>query len=316
MKYSPNPVQSSGSGYSFYFGSSSASITSNPKRPQEAEGSDPKSNRILVTASAHAKKHFLYVQETGSLRSTSPHISSRENLNSLLFLIVTSGSGTLIYDGESRVMQEGDCAFIDCRIPYSHESSLENPWTLKWVHFYGSDVLHFLDSYKEQGLSHVFHPAEQSSFINLLTQIYDNCKSQGFLEELENHRCLTELIAKVFSSRENDISPTQNKMQQIRSYMEHHLKEKLTLDSLAEHFFISKYHLSREYHRTFGTTLITDLNALRISSAKSDLRFTDHPVEEIAEKSGFNDSAYFVHVFKIAEGITPLQYRKHWRSRN
>ena len=45
-----------------------------------------RSNRILATPSAYAQKHYLYVQEIGTLTSTEPHVSSRENLSSYLFL--------------------------------------------------------------------------------------------------------------------------------------------------------------------------------------------------------------------------------------
>lgn len=273
------------------------------------------SERKLVTPSIYAKTHYLYVQEAGSLQSYSPHISARKDLESILFLVVTEGSGRLIYEGNEITLASGDCAFIDCRKSYSHESSADHPWRLQWVHFYGSDAEHFINAYSDQNLSTVFHPGNPSVFINLLSQIFKNCASQGFAAELETHRLLTDLLAMIFMthSQSQGAAETQGKLYQIRDYMESHLSERITLESLAKLFYISKYHLSREYHRIFGETLINDLNTLRISHAKSQLRFSDAPVEEIANSCGYSDSAYFVHVFRQAEGITPLQYRKQWR---
>ena len=56
------------------------------------------SNRILATPSAYARKHYLFVQEVGTLQSLEPHVSKRQNLNSFLFFIVMDGEGTLFYE--------------------------------------------------------------------------------------------------------------------------------------------------------------------------------------------------------------------------
>ena len=51
------------------------------------------SDRVLATPSSYAKKHYLYVQEIGTLTSMEPHVSSRENISSYLFLTVLKGEG-------------------------------------------------------------------------------------------------------------------------------------------------------------------------------------------------------------------------------
>ena len=106
-----------------------------------------KSNRIIATPSQYAKEHYLYVQEVGTLQSLSPHISKRDNLSSFLFFIVTKGSGTLYYKGQEQTLQTGDCIFINCQEEYAHESSIEHPWELSWVHFYGQEMESFYKNY-------------------------------------------------------------------------------------------------------------------------------------------------------------------------
>ena len=48
----------------------------------------------------------------------------------------------------------------------------------------------------------------------------------------------------------------------------------------------------------------------RLSLAKNLLRKTDMSIVEIAERSGFSYSSYFVRLFKKKTGITPQQYRE------
>lgn len=152
-------------------------------------------------------------------------------------------------------------------------------------------------------------------FVETISQLYEISRDRTFLNELKAHSLLTDLIAQIYAQQEETSDTVSAKLKQIHEYIRLHYAEKITLDFLSELFFISKYHMSREYRQAYGTTLVGDITQRRVAHAKSALRFSDQPVESIAEKSGFPDSAYFIHVFKRAEGMTPLQYRKKWRSR-
>lgn len=272
------------------------------------------SERILATPSAYAKEHYLYVQEVGSLQSLEPHVSSRKNLNSYLFFVVLSGLGTLTYQGRKQEVKKGDCAFIDCRNPYAHESSNSDPWRLAWVHFNGADAGHFYESYVDQGHDFFFHPVSILPFVETISELYEISRDRNFMNELYAHRRLTELITEIYASQERKSDTVSEKLRQIREYITLHFAEKITLDSLSELFYISKYHMSRAYHQAYGTTIVNDITVKRISRAKSGLRFTSDSIERIAEESGFQESAYFIRVFKKTEGMTPLQYRKKWKS--
>lgn len=272
------------------------------------------SERVLVTPSPYAKTHYLYVQEVGSLKSLEPHVSSRKNLNSYLFFVVLSGRGTLTCGNQTKDLASGDCAFLDCRSPYAHESSEAEPWRLTWVHFNGADAAHFYESYLEQGHAFSFRPVSILPFVETISKLYEISRDRTFMNELSAHCLLTELIAQIYSQQEQRSDTVPAKLQQIHEYVRLHYAEKITLDLLSELFFISKYHMSREYRQTYGMTLVSDITQRRIAHAKSALRFSDLPIEAVAEESGFLDSAYFIHVFKHAEGMTPLQYRKKWKS--
>jgi AraC family transcriptional regulator len=48
----------------------------------------------------------------------------------------------------------------------------------------------------------------------------------------------------------------------------------------------------------------------RIQSAKDLLINSDASIDEVAWRSGFGTSAYFIKCFRESLGITPLNYRK------
>lgn len=272
--------------------------------------------RYIHTPGSFARRNLLYIQETGHLKSRGRHISSRSHLESFLFFIVLSGQGTVTIDKETYLLHTGDHVFLDCRRPYAHESSEEDPWELLWVHFYG----HAMDGYNEYFSGHplppVFRPAPPSAFQALLEQILKLEQERADSRELLENSLLHQLVTAFLTFRASSASQgsgTLPKLQEIRQYLDEHYTEKLSLDELANRFYISKYHMSREFKKAFGTTLVSYLTAQRITRAKEMLRFTDLQIETIARECGIEDNSYFNKVFQKAEGITAREYRRKWR---
>ena len=98
----------------------------------------------------------------------------------------------------------------------------------------------------------------------------------------------------------------------MHDYLDENYAQKINLEDLSSRFFISKFHLSREYKKIYGTTIGNELTLRRISHAKTMLRFSADSVETIALGCGFQEAGYFIKVFKRAEGMTPLEYRRKW----
>ncbi len=81
---------------------------------------------------------------------------------------------------------------------------------------------------------------------------------------------------------------------------------------LSERFFISKYYLSREFKKEYGTTVIRYVLAKKITNAKELLRYSSYSIEEIAALCGIDDASYFNKVFRKMEGCTASEYRRRW----
>ncbi len=273
------------------------------------------SNRIIPTPSHYAKEHYLYVQEVGTLQSLEPHISKRQNLNSYLFFVVLDGNGIVSYEGRIHPISAGDCIWLDCTRPYSHESSADAPWSLMWVHFNGRAATDYYEMFEQQGNAFLFRPRNLVLFTDTLSQLYQTQLDKSSFMELLSNKYITDLITLCFTESRTEHSGEYSipeKLNQIHTYLEEHYGERITLEKLSSQFFISKYHLSREYRKTFGSTLLNDLTAKRISHAKSMLRFSSDSIESIAQNCGFQDAGYFIKVFRKSEGMTPLEYRRKW----
>ena len=101
----------------------------------------------------------------------------------------------------------------------------------------------------------------------------------------------------------------------IKQYLDEHYTEKVALEDLSKRYFINKFYLTRVFKEKFGVTINAYLMSLRITKAKSDLRYSDKSLEQIGIDSGIGAGNYFSRVFMKVEGQTPSEYRNSWRSR-
>ena len=93
----------------------------------------------------------------------------------------------------------------------------------------------------------------------------------------------------------------------ILSYINDHYNEDLSLDFLANKFFISKYHLSREFNRLVGTSVYRYIIQKRLAMAKQ-MMSAGVPTSEVYQHCGFGDYSNFYRAFKSEYQISPRAY--------
>ena len=98
-------------------------------------------------------------------------------------------------------------------------------------------------------------------------------------------------------------------VRQARGYIARHCAEKLTLQEVADHCFVSQWHLSKLLNRHLGTPFYDLLNAERVRRAKELLEDPALRISEIAERVGYADTAHFSRVFKKLEGMSAGEWR-------
>ena len=123
---------------------------------------------------------------------------------------------------------------------------------------------------------------------------------------------LTLLMEQFWHPESVTVSRKRMELAAVKEYLDEHYTEKIMLEELAEKFFINKFHLSKIFKETYGTTVNNYLIAKRITRAKQLLRFTDMTVDEIGVAVDMADANYFSRMFHKVEGISPREYRKQW----
>lgn len=101
------------------------------------------------------------------------------------------------------------------------------------------------------------------------------------------------------------------RIHRVQDYIESHLADGLTLETLADVAGFSKYHFNRLFHGLTGEPLFQFIQRLRVERAASLLLCHPHrTVTDIAMDCGFSSSALFARVFRQYFHTTATAWRK------
>lgn len=99
-------------------------------------------------------------------------------------------------------------------------------------------------------------------------------------------------------------------MWQVRQYVEEHYSEEISLNLLAQIFYLNPNYLSHMFKREMGCNYIDYLTGLRIENAKKLLLDPESKVYEVCRQVGYGNQRYFSRLFEKYTGHTPSQYKK------
>lgn len=99
----------------------------------------------------------------------------------------------------------------------------------------------------------------------------------------------------------------------ILQYINHHYTENITLTSIAEHFFHSKYHICTAFKKYVGVTVTEYINIRRIHFVNDRIR-SGYSVHEACFGAGFHNYSNFYRIYTKHMGITPQQFKSNQKN--
>lgn len=144
-------------------------------------------------------------------------------------------------------------------------------------------------------------------FFTKMIEQYVN-KKKYYFREMSAYFSL--VITQIFKKINND--NLNNKVVEIKKYVDEHFSENLSNKEIAEHFHYHPNYLNRLFVRYLGISLHQYLLNLRIDKAVIMLQSGMYTVTQVAEKAGYKNISQFSAHFKHATGYCPssIVYKK------
>ncbi|MBQ6829961.1 MAG: helix-turn-helix transcriptional regulator [Clostridia bacterium] len=98
------------------------------------------------------------------------------------------------------------------------------------------------------------------------------------------------------------------KTNNVGEYLDQNFRENLKLDDLCFLFNTNKTTLCSRFRQTYGCTITSYVNRLKIEEAKRLLRQEKHSVSQISQQLSFSSVHYFSRMFKQYTGLSPKKY--------
>lgn len=151
----------------------------------------------------------------------------------------------------------------------------------------------------------------QEHLKDLLFELETALTQSGFGDSLLKDALFTQFmvhINRIFLEKQyiNDRKSysSDSQVEELLRHINRHLNEDLSIDSLADRFFFSKYHMMRKFKEETGYTIHNYIVNKRLLMARS-LISQNVPVIKAAAQSGFKDYTTFVRAYKKQFGGPP-----------
>lgn len=187
-----------------------------------------------------------------------------------------------------------------------------------------NDTLNFLnEKYPKQGQNNFWQLDENNFFFqnneemtNIINKIINICQSTSIFKDTLADLSLQELLVKIVQSQtlkavdEGNIKTANPYLSNIIAVIRESISNKIELKGIAKQAGMSTSSLYRLFKNELGISPVEFIILEKIKLAKRYLTDKNIYIKNVSYEAGFDDSNYFIRIFKHYEGITPKQYRQ------
>ncbi|TDF92208.1 AraC family transcriptional regulator [Paenibacillus piri] len=258
------------------------------------------------------QKFPIYVTSVGSWHNQEP-MMREHGFPDFQWIQTLHGTGRLETGGKSYTVSQGQGMLL-----FPHEkhqyAPVREPWTLKWVTFNGAHMADMLASlhFHRSSVLNLTHPdITLSKMVSILSLL----QMQNPLRGVECSALVYQLLLDLYlyTSR-SEVRSKQQQAEQLAPafhYIEENYNQPVSLQQLADRLGVTPQHTCLLFQQTLGIRPFAYITRYRLRKAKELLlQMMDMEVRDVARHVGYEDSSYFIKLFKQQEGVTPNHFRK------
>ena len=232
-------------------------------------------------------------------------------------LLLISGSGGYSIDGQRYLLQPGDIVLLGSRSIHRPELDTQSPYERIIIYISPEflqrsslgecDLLSIFSG--ERG--HVLRLQDSRKLFRLAAALEEDLKQEDFGREVLSSAGLLRLLVETGramqrseTSGPSPVMPKSQRIQEILAYIDAHLAEDIDAEELARVFFVSKFHMMRQFRQETGTTVHLYITQKRLMRAKAYID-AGMRATEACYRCGFRSYSSFTRACAKHFGTTP-----------
>lgn len=234
-------------------------------------------------------------------------------------LLLVSGSGGYSVEGQRYQLQSGDVVLIGSRCVHRPEFEADSPYeriivyiSPEFLRRASTEDCDLLECFSGQW-GHVLRPERsgQRRLFALAAALEQELSGRAYGRVILSSGLLLRLLVEIGREQHRGdaripepIQPKNERILGILSYIDAHLVEDLTIDALAEQFYLSKYHMMRLFREETGQSIYGYLTQRRLMQAREMIR-QGLSATQSCFRSGFRSYSSFTRAYSKHFGTTP-----------
>lgn len=219
----------------------------------------------------------------------------------------------------------GDVIIIPPQVP--HRAIIHNQKTpyrrfVFWIsqdfyeHLRGISLCYsYLLEHVKNSKQYIFHIDRISSntLQSKMLRLLEEMQAERFGKELQLTLYVDDLMLRLNRIVYEMLEPEKNANEaslytNLVEYIENHLEEELSLEKLAEEFYVSKYHIAHVFKDNIGLSIHQYITKKRLLLCEEAIRAKMN-ITDVYQTYGFGDYSSFYRAFKKEYGISPKEFR-------
>jgi AraC family transcriptional regulator of arabinose operon len=231
--------------------------------------------------------------------------------------VILSGCGTLAVEGVEQQLHSGQMFITKPGEETLYTPDEKDPWTYCWMTFDGNNApIYCAEAGFVDGTNALDCHVECQMFLNLVQRILEKSEltvandlmRQGIMLEYIGLAIESYARSKQGAHRHHEYAPdtyAQHAVDFIRNNF-----ASITVNEVAKYIGIHRSYLTSIFKKKFGVSPQEYLLRYKLDVGRRMLLETGVPIQEIAQRVGYDNPLTFSKMFKNVYGISPRGYRK------
>lgn len=261
-------------------------------------------------------KHLLPT-DAGFYPKAKGHKCTREKgCPETVFIYCARGNGWCDLAGRRHEVLKDQLLVIPAAIPHVYGAGRNDPWTIHWFHAIGDNVPYYLEKLEVNGSKPVVRLGGNVQIFSLFEEVLEGLEHGSTLTHLTYAAHSLAHLMGVILQHKDDFwhGETDVRERMLRSieFMKDHLRQPLSISTLAAVVNLSRSHYTTLFKRVTGYAPLMYLNHLRMQRAVQLLNTTHLSIKAISDELGYSEQFYFSRAFSKLHGNSPSEHRRRY----